>query len=653
MDFRNIARQLNEMPIETGADGQRRVVGHDAPRSQNRLREGGAGDYRHIEGNQGNWGTRAEADAMGVISQLHQDGELESSGTGNFIKAGGHLIKTDFYEEGPGKRSSDNVGYSVKATKRPDVPVKIQESGNQMGATGAMRKLLLPGSTEKGMFDVFPGKGKITDRGNINSLRENLKDNKLSQAFALKFGLNVDDGNGNFAKLSEFLPDLMEMSAGQREKLKLVSQRSGRPFFTNSEMRGIFGEHYELLLKHLQDNKVPIFNQMMRGHNKMRRNIRNSPDEYNYGDPKLLDKLVHIRSKEGSGSNAFPAELDLINVSDDAVKDSMDYTKWYDDGKRFYLAPEETDDINQRLIDLYPYDEEADTWELLAGFGDRETENRKGARPGLLKATMGIDPDMLSEVFGDNIRRWDVKGPKNFNGRYDIEEILNNVNEEVMNQSLRTQKEIINMRERALSDWRSDLQEEHPYVDVMPSPTEEKKDAKKKLAKKAMEVKEGYKKQSERKHDDMNDAAHKHDKKLRKKLNPELSDDELSDGKFSSKGDTITQEIESNRQDPTEYKKERKAKEIENRAKGYRKRMNKEDVDLADAYQQIYEKELSIEDQMKVSREAAKKRNPNPDHKAIRGKMLAKAAQKKDNRTDAEKMADATGPRKGSNFRGD
>ena len=123
-----------------------------------------------------------------------------------------------------------------------------------------------------------------------------------------------------------------------------------------------------------------------------------------------------------------------------------------------------------------------------------------------------------------------------------------------MDKSLRTQKEIINMRERALSDWRSDLQEEHPYVDVMPAPNEEKKDAKKKLAKKGMDA---------------------------------------------------------------------------------------------------VKEEMSVQDQMKVSREAAKKRNPNPDHKAIRGKMLAKAAQKKDNRTDSEKMADATGPRKGSNFRGD
>ena len=31
---------------------------------------------------------------------------------------------------------------------------------------------------------------------------------------------------------------------------------------------------------------------------------------------------------------------------------------------------------------------------------------------------------------------------------------------------------------------------------------------------------------------------------------------------------------------------------------------------------------LSIDQQMKISRDAAKDRNPNPDHKAIRGKML-------------------------------
>ncbi len=63
--------------------------------------------------------------------------------------------------------------------------------------------------------------------------------------------------------------------------------------------------------------------------------------------------------------------------------------------------------------------------------------------------------------------------------------------------------------------------------------------------------------------------------------------------------------------------------------------------------------EMSIKDQMAMSAEAGKKRNPNPDHKAIRGKMLKLKPPAKDPRTDVQKMSDATGPRKGSNFRGD
>ena len=66
----------------------------------------------------------------------------------------------------------------------------------------------------------------------------------------------------------------------------------------------------------------------------------------------------------------------------------------------------------------------------------------------------------------------------------------------------------------------------------------------------------------------------------------------------------------------------------------------------------VPKEELSIDQQMKISRDAAKGRNPKPDHKAIRGKML-KSPLPKDTRTDAQKMTDATGPRPGSRYRGD
>jgi len=68
---------------------------------------------------------------------------------------------------------------------------------------------------------------------------------------------------------------------------------------------------------------------------------------------------------------------------------------------------------------------------------------------------------------------------------------------------------------------------------------------------------------------------------------------------------------------------------------------------------ELQEKELSIDQQMKISRDAAKGRNPNPDHRKIRAAQMAKSKAKKDTRTDAQKMTDATGPRPGSRYRGD
>jgi len=68
-------------------------------------------------------------------------------------------------------------------------------------------------------------------------------------------------------------------------------------------------------------------------------------------------------------------------------------------------------------------------------------------------------------------------------------------------------------------------------------------------------------------------------------------------------------------------------------------------------------KSLSIDDQMRISREAAAKRKPYQpgDRQKQRAAQLRAAAKnaKKDTRTDAQKMTDATGPRPGSRYRGD
>ena len=64
--------------------------------------------------------------------------------------------------------------------------------------------------------------------------------------------------------------------------------------------------------------------------------------------------------------------------------------------------------------------------------------------------------------------------------------------------------------------------------------------------------------------------------------------------------------------------------------------------------------ELSIDDQMRISREYNRKspEEKKEANKKVMGKVK-KVKREKDTRTDAEKMADATGPRKGSNYRGD
>lgn len=73
-----------------------------------------------------------------------------------------------------------------------------------------------------------------------------------------------------------------------------------------------------------------------------------------------------------------------------------------------------------------------------------------------------------------------------------------------------------------------------------------------------------------------------------------------------------------------------------------------------DKRQQILEKELSIDDQMRISKEY--NRMSPEEKKEANKKALGdrpKAERKKDERTDAEKMTDATGPRPGSRYRGD
>jgi hypothetical protein len=69
---------------------------------------------------------------------------------------------------------------------------------------------------------------------------------------------------------------------------------------------------------------------------------------------------------------------------------------------------------------------------------------------------------------------------------------------------------------------------------------------------------------------------------------------------------------------------------------------------------ELVEKELSVDDQMRISKEYNRK---SPEEKKEANKKIMgnikKVKREKDKRTDAQKMTDATGPRPGSRYRGD
>ena len=198
-------------------------------------------------------------------------------------------------------------------------------------------------------------------------------------------------------------------------------------------------------------------------------------------------------------------------------------------------------------------------------------------------------------------------------------------------EELRKHKELINLRESARYSWREELTEgsaDHPYVDVMPNEKtgeEKPKKKEKKEEEKKEEVKEGF------------------------KLTPntQFREGTVQDGpaptRKQRKGamDNIRQNLNS-------------LQNTEDERKLSRKERDQLAFQKARAKAWGMKEELSIDDQMRIAREHNRKSKEEKlaANKAALGKVK-KVAQKKDERTDAQKMTDATGPRPGSRYRGD
>ena len=383
MDFTNISRQINEEPQRF------------ADRQQQR------GRFNRY--NDGGFGTMAEDRAVEFLKRVKPNSNIEQIGDNN-------TMKTDILMD---RGTPKEKGISVKATKDPSVPVKANSANSQVGSRGSFTKMMMPGSDNKELFE--------SDYNYLNSQegRENFLDlvneDPAARAYLLSYGLGSRNPNGGNFKLN----DLFSGDSTQRALLERVSGRGGNPFLSPNELRDEFPVEYEYFMNHLNDNKAGIFNQMVRQHQS-----RYPSRGYRWGDDKPVDLMMHLISRArynrvftDEGENRAPTRIDMRDVSDGAVDKAMNNLQWFHDDNNFYMAPNETGDWNKRLLDINPMTDRVNRWGAKPGVDRRNLHHQPAmSQPGKQVVTMGIDEDMLTDVFGKPLYSANVYGESDPNG---------------------------------------------------------------------------------------------------------------------------------------------------------------------------------------------------------------------------------------------
>jgi len=360
-------------------------------------------------GNEGNWATIAE-------KRIINDVLSKKKPTSDFQHMGGNNLKTDVLET---DKDGNKTGFSIKATKNPTVPTKMHQSGAQLGPSGSFRKLAIPGSDDS---DFFRGNDSQLNQGEIgNRFFEALGDSDVARAYLMAFGSRAQNNQGRHFNLKDMLAGY---GSKQSEMLEMIAKRAGNPFLSPTEMKENFGDEYDTFMDHLTNNKNEIFTQLVR------QNLAKYPNSnFRFGDDFPVDRLAHLKSGSRDG-RVFgdSSQLDIRDVSDGAIERAMENVNWYSDDDSFYLAPEETDDWNKRTLGIYPNTSAVDRWGAMPGRNRYDLRNKPAmAKPGLLKATMGIDEGMLTDVFGDPLYSAEING--RMNGR---EESVSNIRDKIV-----------------------------------------------------------------------------------------------------------------------------------------------------------------------------------------------------------------------------
>jgi hypothetical protein len=330
---------------------------------------------------EGGMGRLAEPQGVKLLKHLKPNSQ--------FDHLGGNDVKTDALET---NQNDDKVGYSLKATKNPNIPVGVNKSNGQVGNRGSYRKLMMPGSDRDEFFNQENSYQGLSGDA-ARPFLEQIKDSKAAQAYMMMFGANIR-GNQNrrlqLSDLTDYFPNLDER---QTEYLRKISRNRNDPFASVSALKKGFEGHYEELLGHLNDNKFPIFDKMVRQHEGT--------------DDNPIERMMHIRSRapynrifSDASSNRMPTRVDIRDMSEDNIKNKIEKLHWYGDENRnsLYMAPRETDDWNERLLNIHPMNANTDSWGATPG----RLGGRQGfAKPGALQTLMGINENMLQDVFGN------------------------------------------------------------------------------------------------------------------------------------------------------------------------------------------------------------------------------------------------------------
>jgi hypothetical protein len=396
INFSKVARQLEEQP---------RIIPNPEGFDD---RQG-----RFQRNNAGYQGTQAEKDIVNVMSRhVKPNSQIRQLGDG--------ANKADMVEK---YRDSNNQeqerGYSIKATKQPDVPIKVQESKAQLGPRGSFRKLMMPGSDQNFIKQRSGDELQIRNPEERIRFLKGILGSQKRQAAIMAYGTDLINPQTNGADSLNSMKEYLTQGDLNQEQLDLLQRINDRgqknPFMTPGEMEEFFPDHHRTMLKHLEEKKPDIFNQMIRQHD-----ARYPNQNWNsYGDPKGVDRMIHLRGSQGE--EMLPGKFDIRDISDPKVEEAMQKLDWFQDDNNFYLAEDETDDINSRILDIHPHTSRTDSWT----FNPRRPRPGGSAKPGLLKATMGIDEEMLDRVFGESMYSADLE--RNGEG-YRMSNIVNRIN---------------------------------------------------------------------------------------------------------------------------------------------------------------------------------------------------------------------------------